>query len=138
MANSITDLIRIIDRHNFQKNNCTIVQLQAKDPLSVEFIREIQLDIGLVTTKAGPFTWTRFDNWAEALNFYFQYHKHWIDARNLRNQLCATPISMNGTQFQDTMAGYVYEALGPKAQARVRELPVDGRPGLHHKLTSWS
>jgi len=76
MANSITDLIRIIDRHNFEKNNCTIVQLQAKDPLSIEFIREIQLDVGLETTKAGPFTWTKFETWEKAFEFYTKYHNY--------------------------------------------------------------
>ena len=129
---------RRLEAFHFQEYKPLVVRLEAESQIPSGALVSILREHGEETTQIGRFTWTRFDNWAEALNFYFQYHKHWIDARNLRNQLCATPISMSGAQFQDTMAGYVYEALGPKAQARVRELPADGRPGLHHKLTSWS
>jgi len=74
MANSITDLIRITDRHNFEKNNFTIIRLQAKNPLPIEFIREIQMDGGLVTTRIGNFTWTKFETWETAFQFYAKYH----------------------------------------------------------------
>ena len=90
MKAPVSDLQKDIERHHFEQNGFTIIRLEALFPLPPNFLEDAQRGKGILTTKFGRFSYTKFETWQKALEFYLAYN----------NYICygypiiATPISV--------------------------------------------
>ena len=111
-----------VDSHYFELNNVTIVKLESKEPLQIDYIQEIQQGCALTTTRIGKLTWTKFENWKKALQFYEKYHKHqrWNHA-----MMIASPVIHEDWTSQE---GFIKSMEGNAARFGFTLItkPVDG------------
>jgi len=122
MTDPTAEFIQRIDKHNFQENKFTIIRLQAEKPLPIDFIREIQTDLGLITNRIGNFTWTKFETWEKALQFYTKYHQY----KHKDHPLLASPLPASRYTYEETMDTFEEKAL-QQGFTRVT-VPLDGPP----------
>ena len=98
MAAPVSDFQKEIEQHNFELNKFTIIRLEALLPLPKEFLAEVQQGKGSHTTQLGRFSWTTFQTWQKALEFYLAYSNYLYYGY----PIIATP---------EYYPGYIYETL---------------------------
>lgn len=91
-----------MEKHNFYANQIHIVRLEADSPVKPDQLNDAQQKLGEVTTQMGRYSWTKFKDWEDALQYFVRFQ----DSVALGTRVTATPVHVPNRNYEELMKDY--------------------------------
>ena len=114
-----------VDTQDFSENNYTIVRVEASEMLNSDTLRGMQKGTANITIRSGRYSWTKFETWQKALQYYRTHHR----TTQGESFLTAAPVTHPTLDFDQLINKYHNAIRQLEAPERVsavqRSLVVD-------------